>query len=105
MEANPLELNRECWKHLHGCNYFENFRITAADKKSYDCTAKCFDDEGKKIYGYNPMNDINCKVMPDDIEELNGMKDVEYAANAMKYMLSKVPIDWNLYDTRDPDTA
>lgn len=22
MEANPLEKNRECWKHLHGCNYW-----------------------------------------------------------------------------------
>lgn len=41
---------------------------------------------------------------PEDIETLNGMEDVKYAANAMKYMLTKVPINWDEYDIRDPGT-
>lgn len=51
------------------------------------------------------MEDDSCMTWPEDIETLNNMKEVKYAANMMKYMLTKVPIDWNEYDTRDPGTA
>lgn len=104
MEANPLENNRMCWKHLHGCNYYASFRVEAAGEKAYDCTDKCFSDEGDQIYGYNPMEDESCMKWPEDIETLSGMAEVKYAANAMKYMLTKVPIDWDEYDTRDTGT-